>query len=736
MISSALSPPGAVMQLMSLRLRISASSSRASLSSSTIRTRCGASRAGVSMTSWRALRSSSLKMSWSIIAVSSFPELIRQQIWINLRCISSASWPVFARNPLRSSNQLRRSRHGTVTRFKRKTYVQWAPGCKRPTMSTNNKNAEQAMSKADAFTQAGKTAVLQNIHGTMQFLQKFPPFNQMENAHLAYLVEQCQLRFYAADESIIKPGDGPVEHFYIVKQGRIVGERPHSAKGGTETTFEITTGECFPLAALLGERATRTETLGTQYSLNTRLGELAMRHPVMCSPETPMRDAVKLMHEQQVGSIVIVDEQQAPLGIFTLRDLREAVADVNADFSAPVRRTMSLSPFHLNPDASAFDAAIAMTGRHIAHVCLVRDGRLCGVVSERDLFSLQRVDLVHLARTIRNAPRIEALAGLRGDIIQLVDRMLAHGASSTQITQIITLLNDHTVCRVIELTLAENGDPGIAFSWLCFGSEGRREQTLHTDQDNGILFEASDAAEAEQIRTLLLPIAERINQSLAQCGFTLCKGNIMAGNPDLCLSRLEWSQRFAAFIREATPENLLASSIYFDLRVVWGDESGGEQLRRGILDQVADNKLFQRMMAENALRQRPPVGRFKDFVLARKGSEKDTLDLKTEGLTPFVDGARLLALANGVGVNNTQERLRQLVEREVIDPLDGAAYEEAYHFIQQTRMQQHQLQSRQNLPYSNRIDPDTLNHLDRRILRESFRQAQRLQTSLTLRYQL
>ncbi|MFJ4143338.1 putative nucleotidyltransferase substrate binding domain-containing protein [Pseudomonas sp. NPDC089734] len=644
------------------------------------------------------------------------------------------------------------------------------------------------MSKADAFTQAGKTAVLQNIHGTMQFLQKFPPFNQMENAHLAYLVEQCQLRFYAADESIIKPADGPVEHFYIVKQGRVVGERPHSAKGGTETTFEITTGECFPLAALLGERATRTEhlaaedtfclqlnkqafiklfalsttfrdfalrgvsslldqvnqqvqqraaeTLGTQYSLNTRLGELAMRHPVMCSPETPMREAVKMMHEQQVGSIVIVDEHQAPLGIFTLRDLREAVADVNADFSQPIKHTMSPAPFHLSPDASAFDAAIAMTGRHIAHVCLVKNERLCGVVSERDLFSLQRVDLVHLARTIRNAPRIEALSNLRGDIVQLVDRMLAHGASSTQITQIITLLNDHTVCRVIELTLEEKGDPGVPFSWLCFGSEGRREQTLHTDQDNGILFEASDAVQAAEIRARLLPIAERINQSLAQCGFSLCKGNIMASNPDLCLSRSEWARRFSAFIREATPENLLASSIYFDLRVVWGHEAGCEQLRRGILDQVADNRLFQRMMADNALRQRPPVGRFKDFVLARKGSDKDTLDLKTEGLTPFVDGARLLALANGVGANNTLERLRQLVEREVIDPLDGAAYEEAYHFIQQTRMLQHQLQSRQNLPYSNRIDPDTLNHLDRRILRESFRQAQRLQTSLTLRYQL
>ncbi|MDQ0737225.1 CBS domain-containing protein [Pseudomonas sp. W4I3] len=648
----------------------------------------------------------------------------------------------------------------------------------------DKKTAVTVMSKADAFTQAGKTAVLQNIHGTLQFLQRFPPFNQMENAHLAFLVEQCQLRFYGPGESILKPSGGPVEHFYIVKQGRVVGKRPDS----TDTTFEITTGECFPLAALLGERATRTEhkacedtfclqlnkmafiklfalsspfrdfalrgvsslldqvnqqvqqkaveTLGTQYSLNTRLGELAMRHPVTCSPDTALREAVTLMHEQQVGSIVIVDEHKAPLGIFTLRDLRQVVADGTGDFSQGIDRHMTQAPFFLTPDHSAFDAAIAMTERHIAHVCLVKDQRLCGVVSERDLFSLQRVDLVHLARTIRNASRVEQLVAIRGEIGQLVERMLAHGASSTQITHIITLLNDHTVCRVIELTLAEKGDPGVPFSWLCFGSEGRREQTLYTDQDNGILFEARDAVEAAEIRERLLPLAQQINQSLALCGFSLCKGNIMAGNPQLCLSRAEWARRFAAFIREATPENLLGSSIYFDLRVVWGDEQGCEQLRQGILDQVADNRLFQRMLAENALRQRPPVGRFREFVLTRKSGEKATLDLKVQGLTPFVDGARLLALANNVHANNTLERLRQLVAKEVIEPLDGAAYEEAYHFIQQTRMQQHQVQTRENLPYSNRVDPDSLNHLDRRILRESLRQAQRLQSNLTLRYQL
>jgi len=276
----------------------------------------------------------------------------------------------------------------------------------------------------------------------------------------------------------------------------------------------------------------------------------------------------------------------------------------------------------------------------------------------------------------------------------------------------------------------------VPFSWLCFGSEGRREQTLLTDQDNGILFEAADNTEAAAIRARLLPLAQEINQRLAQCGFTLCKGNIMAGNPELCLSRQEWSERFKGFIEEATPENLLGSSIYFDLRLVWGPSEGCEQLQTELLALIGGNSLFQRMLAENALRQRPPLGLFRDFVVARKGAEKHTLDLKVQGLTPFVDGARLLALAHGVEACNTLERLRALIDQGVIEALDGAAYEEAYHFIQQARMQQHQLQARNGQPYSNRVDPDHLNHLDRRILRESFRQAQRLQSSLAVRYQL
>ena len=641
------------------------------------------------------------------------------------------------------------------------------------------------MSRNDAFAKTGKTAVQQNIQGTLEFLQKYPPFNQMDIAHLSFLVENCQLRFYAEGEKIVSPEDGPVEFFYIVKQGSVHGERRKGQDASQETTFEISTGECFPIAALLGERATRTshiaetdtfcllldkasfvklfgkceafrdfsvrgisslldhanqqvqsraaETLGSQYSMETRLSELAMRQPITCEAHLPLHKAVQLMHEQQIGSLVITDEMQRPQGIFTLRDLRRVIADANADLRQPISELMTLNPFHLPPQASAFDAALAMTERHIAHVCLVQDGRLVGVISERDLFSLQRVDLVHLARAVRHAASIDKLVQLRDDIRLLVDRMIAHGASSEQVTRLITLLNDHMVSRVIELCIEQHGNPGVEFTWLVFGSEGRKEQTLYTDQDNGILFEASSQEEANAIRQKLLPLAREINLALDDCGFMLCKGNIMAGNAELCLSRQEWSRRFSKIVREATPGNLLYSTIFFDLRAIWGPLEGCQELRRELLSMIRGNDMFQRLMAENALQHRPPLGGlFRNFTLDKKGVEKDTLDLKIKGLAPFVDGVRVLALSAGIESSNTLERIRQLVSKGVIERLDGDAYAEAYHFIQLIRMQQHQQQARNELAYSNRIYPDELNHLDRRILRESFRQAQRFTSQFDL----
>lgn len=631
------------------------------------------------------------------------------------------------------------------------------------------------------------TAQPQNTRAIMAFLREHAPFSNMDDTHLAHFAEHASLRFYADGDVVLSPDEGRVERFYVVRQGRIRGERPNSKDGKIETTFEISQGECFPLAALIGERPTLTlhrasgdtfclsiehdafvhlfsesepfrdfcirgvsslldqvnqriqsgamASIGSNRSLDTPLERYALRNPIVCTPDLPVRKAVARMHENSVGSIIITDDKRHPTGIFTLRDLRTMIAEEKATLDAPVSQVMTQNPWCLTAHADAFEAAMLMAEHHFAHLCVVdEERRLIGVVSERDLFSLQRVDLVQLARTIGTATHLRTLVSLRSDVSRLVDAMLAHGADSGQVVKIITTLNDVTVRRVLELNLKKH-DPGIPFTWLTFGSEGRQEQTLLTDQDNGILFETPEGMTEDQVRERLLPFAMTVNNELAQCGFTLCKGNIMASNPKLCLSGREWDDWFIGFIEASTPQNLVYSSIFLDMRSVFGPEEPLQELLRKVLGRIRKNALFQKMLAGNAVNRRPPLTMFRTFRYAPDG-EKHTLDLKRQGLAPFVEAVRVFALANGVEEANTLERMDRLAEQGVFDKKDANAWKEAYSLIQAMRMRAHQEMLDAGQPLSNYINPDDLNPLDRRILRESFRQAQRLQQKLEVTYQL
>lgn len=621
----------------------------------------------------------------------------------------------------------------------------------------------------------------------MAFLREHAPFSHMDDNHLAHFAENASLQFFGDGDVVLSPDGGPVSQFYVVKQGRIVGERNSSKDGAPETTFEISTGECFPLAALIGGRPTHTlhrasgdtfclsigneafitllsesesfrdfcirgvsslleqvnqniqsnamVSIGNGSSLDTPLERYAIRNPIVCSPDLPVRKAVARMHDNSVGSIVITDDTRVPKGIFTLRDLRTLVADERAPLDTPIGQVMTPDPCCLTAQADAFEAAMKMAEHHFSHVCVVDDeGRLIGMVSERDLFSLQRVDLVNLARTIGTASHLRTLVSLRADVSRLVDAMLAHGADSGQVVKIITTLNDVTVRRVLELNLKKH-DPGIPFTWLTFGSEGRQEQTLLTDQDNGILFVTPEGMTEDQVREKLLPFAETVTKELAECGFTLCKGNIMASNPKLCLSGDEWDEWFLRFIDASTPQNLVYSSIFLDMRSVFGDKEPLEKLLDKVLARIRKNALFQKMLAGNAITRKPPLTMFRNFRYAPDGDRK-SLDLKRQGLAPFVEAVRVFALANGVAQANTLERMDQLAKKGVFDMKDANAWKEAYSLIQAIRMRSHQELLNRDEPLSNYINPDDLNPLDKRILRESFRQAQRLQQKLELTYQL
>jgi CBS domain-containing protein len=622
------------------------------------------------------------------------------------------------------------------------------------------------------------------VAATVDHLVRFAPFDQMEREHLVWMIERLKVGYYARNEVVLTPDKKPVDTFFIIKQGIILGEQDVVRAQENAAWLELHEGECFPLGALLSKRGvTSTYRAGTdtfcyqlagehfrellqssvpfhdfctrrianlleqskqiiqaqyaksssdQQSMSSPLSAIIRREPITCSPDTPLRRVLELMNRNGIGSMVAVDEERRPTGIFTLHDVLSRVTLPGLDLDRPLSDAMTPRPYAMPPHALAYEAALVMAKHGFRHILVAEHDRLKGLVSEKDLFSLQRVSLRQIGGNIRNAENMETLKASAGDIRQLARNMLAQGVAAEQLTQIISTLNDLLTSRIIELELRGSPAVDVEFCWMALGSEGRFEQTLNTDQDNGIIFQAKSGQDAEAVRADLLPFARRVNLALAECGFPLCNGEVMASNPKWCLSLPEWKATFANWIDHGDPMALLYSTIFFDFRPLHGTEHLAGELRGWLREAARKNSRFLHQLAVNALRNRPPLGLVRDFVTG----DGHTVDLKLNGVTPFVDAARIYSLANGGHQTNTVGRLRELADLKFLLAPDAEAFIEAFLFIQLLRLRLHHEQAEHDMPLTNKADPDSLNHLDRRILKEAFRQARKLQTKLELDYQV
>ena len=324
------------------------------------------------------------------------------------------------------------------------------------------------------------------------------------------------------------------------------------------------------------------------------------------------------------------------------------------------------------------------------------------------------------------AADVSVLARLAARVRDQAGELLDAGASAAQVTALLSAVNDRITCRVLALTAHGFRLPPASWCWLAFGSEGRDEQTLVTDQDNGLIFSAADDGEAHALRERFLPFAAAVNQALASCGFRLCSGNIMAGNPAWCLSLDEWKQRFFNWIRTPDPEALLNASIFFDFRPLDGDTALADALAAHLTALAPGNDAFLRMMAANALAVEPPIGRLRDFV-----TEADTLDLKKFGSRLFVDAIRILALAHGITSAATSERLRLLAPRLHLPPATLADTLEAFHALQAFRLAAQRAAmddvGNMDVAAANRLAPNSLGDYQRRRLLDALKQARQLQ---------
>lgn len=618
------------------------------------------------------------------------------------------------------------------------------------------------------------------------FFKETMPFRELDEETLSFLARHCRVGFFPKGTRLLTENESEISHLYLIQSGGVKAfisdaegkEVLKDYRGvganigglgiitGTRANLNIEMIEdtfCFLLPReifqkLIRENSTvahfylesfsknvvataykelRSNRLSRRatedlYLFNTTAGDLIKPlHSV--SAGASIQEAAAIMARHAIGSLLIhADEDPgAVVGIITDTDLRVKVVAEGRDYLRPVSTIMSRPLITVPSETLCFDVLLKMMTTGIHHLGIETGDRVVGVITSHDIMIQQGHSPYYLFKEIATQAAFEGIYPLSRKIPEIVRNILNEGAKAGNIARMIAILNDKILCRILYLLHEKLGPAPVKYCWLLMGSEGRREQTFKTDQDNAIIYADPNTDEERSRAEDFFPrfAAEAIDH-LVKCGYPLCPGDIMAGNPRWCQPLSIWKSHFHRWIHAPDPVELLHSTIFFDFRSGYGSDQLAVELRNYLIEEVKKQDIFIYHMGRHCIANRAPLSFFNNFIVEKDGEYKNRLDIKIRGLTPFVDFARVLALRHGVRETNTLDRLRILeAENHISRDLYRAAVE-AYELQLQLRVV-HQLSQieRGDLP-DNFIHPKQLTPLEKRMLKDAFAVIERIQSVL------
>jgi CBS domain-containing protein len=463
----------------------------------------------------------------------------------------------------------------------------------------------------------------------------------------------------------------------------------------------------------------------------TKVGDIATKDVVAVSEQVSIREAARKMTEHRISSLLIVDRHGLASGIVTDRDLREKVVAKGRSVNDMVSDIMTLPLVRVDAKDFCFEAVLKMIKHNIHHILVIKDGRLKGVLTNHDLMMLQGTSPLSFAKDLESQESIDGLVPVSAKINRVVGLLLKEGARASNITKIITELNDRLVRKVLEITERKLGRPPVGYCWISFGSEGRKEQTFKTDQDNAIIYADPGTPDQEEAaKRYFEDFSVFVRDGLVKCGFPLCPADYMASNAKWRQPLSAWKQLFSRWISSPSPEAVLKSLIFFDFRALYGEIGLADELRRFLNESLKGQNLFLAQMAAASLKNRPPLGFFRNFILEKDGEHKDELNLKLRGIGPLVDAVRLMALEAGVSETPTLERIEAMKGKHAAITDAGDELAQAFEFIMLLRIHHQVAQIQAGRQPDNFINPGTLSNLEKRTFRESFQIIAKVQESI------
>ena len=457
------------------------------------------------------------------------------------------------------------------------------------------------------------------------------------------------------------------------------------------------------------------------------LEDVINKSPVSVDVETSITVAAQIMTNQKVSSLLVTREDKL-IGIITDRDLRSRVVAASLDIHLPVSHIMTPNPAQIMGNRTLFDALALMTERNIHHLPVIDQQTLVplGMVTASDIIRHQRGNVLFIIGELSKAENLYELTRLSW---QLPHYFSAHAKKAGDYDiagKILSQATDIMTRKLIGFFQQANGKAPMMFAWLVYGSQAREDQTMGSDQDNGLLLtERPSKTQAEYFAKM----ADYVCNGLAKCGIKLCDGNIMASNSKLRLSLEDAIEEAKRWVKAPTKDAIMHFNIFLDVRCAAGDISLFKQLQRQRAPLMKQN-MFLAALTRNSNEISVPLSMFQKFIYEKGRKEKDVIDLKTRAVALINNIARIYALADGVTLPNTLARLDALSENSQLSKRDATNLRDIWLFLNRLRWR-HQLE---NKVTDNRVSVSSLSSIEKHQLKAAFKAIERTNQAMVMKF--
>lgn len=608
-----------------------------------------------------------------------------------------------------------------------------------------------------------------NIRQIVDFLKDIPPFYKIAEEGLENIAKTLVAEQFSSAEFIIKEGVHGL-NFYIIVSGLAKAYRL-DAEGTEDILAFVGEGDCFGEISLLTNKPTTaniqaaenttclvqtkeqfllmteqypavmeflrqlmSNRLKTSYreALSRESGVIHVEPYIytkqvkdmipplgrfMNEKET-IRDAARELLGAKAGSQLVTDDHGNHRGIISVNTILKSMIFGHVSPEEAIGKIVEKKYSTIGGDGYFFDALHRMI-KNETNVLVVTDGdRAVGVLTESDLLRFRGREALSLLRNIDGAGDFTQLNAMRKEIEKVLREIMLDGALASQACGIISEFNDRIVRKVIQFAEAECGVPPCAYAWLGLGSEGRREQTYFTDQDNAIIIEHSHGSAGEYFKGFSKVVVMGLNM----CGIPLCKGGVMATNPKFAGSLAEWKERLARWILGGglDEKELMNVYVFLDFRSLHGEQSFGRELRNHIAGLIRENRSFLAFLAGPVVSIPPPIGFFRNFIVARSGEHKDRLNLKLYGLVPLLTCMKILALRYELAETSTLERIHGLKRLDAITSDQEELFVQAFETFLTLKIRNNLVDCDQAKAFGNFMKPADLSTRQKQLLKEAF----------------